>query len=72
MLKRILKGCAFAMIAYVVFALLGSLVLSEMFSHSQDTNLEMTVYGFFIVGPIAAIAAFWYGVRRPRVDASGS
>ena len=72
MLRRVGFGLLFAIVAAVVAALVGYLLIEALSSNGQDRSVEAAMTGAFVFGPAGAIiglvAGCIFGGRRARTD----
>ena len=61
-MRRLLKGLLFAIVAYLVVAVLAYLLVQQLSSNTHDRDLEAGMSAVFFFGPIAALIGFVVGV----------
>jgi hypothetical protein len=69
-MNKLVLGVLFALGGYFVCAI-GGYFLVEMFSsNTHDVSVEAAMTSAFVFGPVGAIVAFIFGLRRGRERSS--
>ena len=63
-MKRLGTALLYAIVAYVVAALAGYLLVQQLSSNVHDRAVEAAMTGAFVVGPLGAIVGFVVGLVR--------
>ena len=63
-MKRVGTALLYAIVAYVVAALAGYLLVQQLSSNVHDRAVEAAMTGAFVVGPLGAIVGFVVGLVR--------
>jgi len=62
--KRVGTALLYAIVAYVVAALAGYLLVQQLSSNVHDRGVEAAMTGAFVVGPLGAVVGFVVGLLR--------
>ena len=63
-MKRVGTALLYAIVAYVVAALAGYLLVQQLSSNVHDRAVEAAMTGAFVVGPLGAVVGFVVGLVR--------
>ena len=63
-MKRLGTALLYAIVAYVVVALAGYLLVQQFSSNVHDRALEAAMTGAFVIGPLGAVVGFVVGLVR--------
>ena len=63
-MKRLGTALLYAIVAYVVVALAGYLLVQQLSSNVHDRSVEAAMTGAFVFGPLGAVVAFIAGFVR--------
>jgi uncharacterized membrane protein YfcA len=63
-MKRLGTALLYAIVAYVVAALAGYLLVQQFSSNVHDRDLEAAMTAPFVIGPLGAIVGFVVGLVR--------
>ena len=69
-MKRFAIGLLYAVVGYLVGAMLGYALISSQSSNTHDVSVEAAMTGAFVFGPLGATIAFIGGLVRTRGTSS--